>query len=239
MKYTIRTIPKHHIAYNLLPFKRNQDVIQVHPLDGGDYIICVVDGWNNPKFTTGDVMGREIALAVAEKFPSFYDTAHEKTLKMKADTIAEKLNVHAERIHPRYASCVACFLIHKSHGDEIVSIGDVQLYLWKESAWYKPDELIDHWIDPTKYPSNVSRFIGLGDRKIPEFSYQPDVMTIPSDQPVLIATDGIKDVLSLKDINALAVNPTKESPKKIVETILNEVTRRGTQRDDISLLVRL
>ena len=239
MKYTVRTIQKYHIAYGLLPFKRNQDVIRVHPLDGGQYVICVVDGWNNPKFTEGDVMGREIELAVAEKFPPFYVAAQEKTLKKKADSIAQKLNAHAEQIHPRYASCVTCFLIHRSHTDEIISIGDVQLYLWNGSLWYRPDELIDHWIDPAKYPSNVSRFIGLGDRKIPEFSFEPDVMMIPSDQPVFIATDGIKDVLSLKDINALAVDPAKVSPKEIIETILDEVTRRGIQRDDISVLVRL
>lgn len=235
----ITTVPRFNIAYALLPYKRNQDVIRVHTFDNGHYSICVVDGWNNPKFTEGDVMGREIALAVAEKFPLFYDIAQEKTLKKKADGVAQKLNTLAEQIHPRFASCVACFLIHKNHVDEIVSIGDVQLYLWNGSIWYKPDEIIDHWIDPTKYPSNVSRFLGLGERKIPEFSYEPDVMMIPSNQPVLIATDGIKDVLNLEEINSLAVNPTNASPKKLVKTIFDEVIRRGTQRDDISVLVRL
>lgn len=230
---------EYNIAYGLLPFKRNQDIIRVHNLDDDRYIICVVDGWNNPKFTQGDVMGRDIARAVAEKFPIFYEEAQGKMLKMKADGIAKKLNTFVEEIHPRYASCVAFFLIHKNHIDEVISIGDVQLYLWNGSRWYKADELIDHWIDPTKYPSNVSRFIGLGDRKIPEFSYEPDVMTIPSNQPVLIATDGIKDVLTIDDINALSVNPSKQSPKAIIEMILQEVTRRGTQRDDIDILVRV
>lgn len=63
-------------------------------------------------------------------------------------------------------------------------------------------------------------------------------MTIPSNQPVLIATDGIKDVLTIDDINALPVNPAKRSAKEIIETILGEVVRRDTQRDDIAILVR-
>lgn len=121
-----------------------------------------------------------------------------------------------------------------------MSVGDVEVYLWKETKWFKPPEISDHWIDPAKYPSNASHFFGSTFRSNdPIFSHKPDVLLISAGSPFLIATDGIKDVLKLDDINALPVDPTKVSPKEIIKTILQEVSRRGTQRDDISVLVRL
>lgn len=245
MKYTIRTVQKYHIAYGLLPYKRNQDVIRVHNLHDGHYIISVVDGWNHPKELLSDESGRQMASIVAEEFPDTYLVAAGRDEKERADHAVFTLNASLEKRFPRYTSCVASFLIHTGKkGDVIVSVGDVETYLWEKNQWYKPKEISDHWFDPTTYPSDVSktdtsRFFGCFERYIhPEFSCDPDVMTIPFNQPVLIATDGIKDVLTISDINALPVNPTNQSPKAIIETIFNEVTRRGSQRDDISVLVR-
>ncbi|OGG29375.1 hypothetical protein A2973_02230 [Candidatus Gottesmanbacteria bacterium RIFCSPLOWO2_01_FULL_49_10] len=236
----IRTVDQYGIVYALLPYKRNQDIIQVQLLDGGHYVACVVDGWNHPKELLGDDPGRQVATIVAQEFPDTYVAATGRDEKERADKAVSSLNASVEKRYPRYASCVASFLIHDSKKDDvIVSVGDVETYLWNGSKWYKPKEISSHWIDPTKYPSNVSRFFGCFERYIyPEFSCEPDVMTIPSDQPVLIATDGIKDVLTIRDINALPINPMKQSTEAIIGTILQEVSRRGTQRDDISLLVR-
>lgn len=232
---------KYHTAYGLLPYKRNQDVIRIQSLDRENYITCVVDGWNHPKELFGDEPGRQVATIVAQEFPGIYAAATGRDEKERARSAVSTLNASVEKRFPQYASCVASFLIHDDKNDDvIVSVGDVETYLWEGSAWYKPKEIRDHWIDPTKYPSNVSRFFGCFERYIhPEFSCEPDVMTIPSGQSILIATDGLKDVLKLDDINSLPVDPTKVSPKEIVETILHEVSRRGTQRDDISVFVRL
>ncbi|MBI3559994.1 SpoIIE family protein phosphatase [Candidatus Gottesmanbacteria bacterium] len=245
MKYTVRVVQKYHIAYGLLPFKRNQDVIRIHELDRDKYILCVVDGWNHPKEILSDGSGRQMASIVAQEFPDTYLVAVGRDEKERADNAVFTLNTSLEKRFPRYTSCVASFLIHGGKKDDVVvSVGDVETYIWDGSRWYKPKEISDHWIDPTKYPTDVSktdvsRFFGCFERYIhPEFSCDPDVMTIPSGKPILIATDGIKDVLTIGDINTLGVNPTNASAREIVETILHEVSRRGTQRDDISLLVR-
>lgn len=234
-------LPQYHIAYGLLPYKRNQDVIRVHKRGNDSYIVCVVDGWNDTTNISGDDAGRTVAELVAQKFPRAFQAAIGKDENKRARRAVFSLNESIEKQYPRYASCVASFLIHTGQKDDvIVSVGDVETHLWDGSQWYKPKEIRDHWIDPTKYPSNVSRFFGCFERYIyPEFSCEPDVMTIPSGKPLLIATDGIKDILSLSDINALPVNPTKQSPKAIIEAILQEVTRRDAQRDDISILARV
>lgn len=239
-------LPQYHIAYGLLPYKRNQDVIRVHGIDRDQYILCVVDGWNHPKELRSDESGRQMASIVAEGFPDTYLVAAGRDENERADHAVFTLNASLEKRFPRYTSCVASFLIHDGKkGNVIVSVGDVETYLWDGNAWYKPKEISDHWFDPTTYPSDVSktdssRFFGCFERYIhPEFSCEPDVMTIPSGQPILIATDGIKSILKIGDINALPVNPTKTSVKEIVKTILQEVTRRDAQRDDISILARV
>lgn len=230
----------HKIAYIVFPFKRNQDVIRV--VSGNqeyDYVISVVDGWNNPKELKGDIPGRKVARLVADLYPQeFLKSTINDTVK-RAQATAISVDDTVNKLNPHYASAVASFLFHGKKKDVIISVGDVETYLWDGNKWYKPKEISDHWIDPTKYPSNVSQFFGCWERKrYPIFSAEPDVVSIPSGTPVMIATDGIKDVLTLDNMNALPVNPAKISPKKIVETIFQAVTHRGTQRDDISILVR-
>ncbi|MBI4066423.1 protein phosphatase 2C family protein [Candidatus Gottesmanbacteria bacterium] len=239
----VHTIAAHHIAYALLPYKRNQDVIRVHELDEGHYVLAVADGWNRPDAFPGDEPGRDVAQIVAKEYPKTFLSLSIADPRKRAFTASKELDERIAKKYPRLATAVAVFVFHLNHNDIIVSIGDVETYLWDGSKWYKPKEISDHWLDYKIYESNVSRFFGASEHKRDPrfpgvFSAEPDVMTIPYNQQVLIATDGIKDVLSLSDINALAVNPKKASPKKIVEAILHEVSCRGTQRDDISLLVR-
>ncbi len=228
--------PQYHIAYSLLPYKRNQDVIRVHEFAEGKYAIAVTDGWNSQNAYPDDEPGRFVATLVANEYPTLYFLHGLRATNILEDRIAMN--------YPRLATCVASFVFHLGGNDVIVSVGDVETYFWDGSKWYKPKEISNHWLDSKIYESNVSRFFGAQEHKRDTrfpgiFSADPDVMKITSTTQVLIATDGIKDVLSLSDINALAVNPVKASPKKIVETILNEVSRRNTQRDDISVLVRL
>lgn len=244
MKYPIRTISKYHIAYSLLPYKRNQDVIRVHEFADRKYAIAVTDGWNSQDVFPDDKPGRYVAKLVASEYPKIYLSMNISNPSKRALKVSEILDGRIAKKYPRLATCVASFVFPLKGNDIIVSIGDVETYLWDGSKWYKPKEISDHALDLKTYESNVARFFGASEHKnnprFPGvFSAEPDVYFCQSSIPVLIATDGIKDVLKIGDINALSVNPTKTSSKEIVETILHEVTRRGTQRDDISVLVRL
>lgn len=243
MKYTIRTLHKYHIAYGLLPYKRNQDVIRVHDLSGGHYVLAVADGWNRPDVFPEEP-GRDVAHIVANEYPKIFLSLSITDSRKQAFTASEILDERIEKKYPRLATAVAVFVFHLNHDDIIVSIGDVETYFWDGNKWYKPKELSDHWLDSKIYDSNVARFFGASEHKRDPrfsgvFSAAPDVMTIPSSKPVLIATDGIKDVLTIESINSLPVDPAKVSPKEIVKTIFNEVSRRGKQRDDISMAIRL
>lgn len=235
MKYTIRTVQKYHLAYALLPYKRNQDIIKIHELGGSNYCAAVVDGWNSQDEFVDDRPGREVASIVANKYPTLF-------LKHKWKA-TEKMDARIAKVYLYLATCVAVFFFRFSGKETIVSVGDAETYLWDGNTWYKPKEISDHWLDVTVYKSNVARFFGSSKHKADPrfpgiFSAEPDTLEINSETPVMFATDGIKDVLKIGDINALPVNPTKHAAKAIVETILHEVSRRGTQRDDISILVR-
>ena len=81
----IRTVDQYGIVYALLPYKRNQDIIQVQLLDGGHYVACVVDGWNHPKELLGDDPGRQVATIVAQEFPDTYVAATGRDEKERAD----------------------------------------------------------------------------------------------------------------------------------------------------------
>lgn len=232
--------PSFNLAYALLPFKRNQDVVRV--ISGNqdyDYVLCVVDGWNNPNQLKGDVPGRKVAKLVADLYPKqFFQSTIPDVIK-RANEIATLVDNTVNKLNPHYASAVASFLFHGKSKDVIVSVGDVETYLWDGNKWYKPKEMRDHWIDPKKYPSNVSRFFGCWERKqYPIFSAEPDIMVIPSNTPVMIATDGIKDVLTIDDINSITHHVSDKTPKNLIEALVNEIQRRKTQKDDISILVR-
>ena len=235
MKYTVRTIQKYHIAYALLPYKRNQDVVKIHEFGESNYCAAVVDGWNSQDMFPDDHPGREVATIVANEYPRLF-LRH----KWKA---TEEMEARIAKIYPYLATCVAVFLFHLGGKETIVSVGDAETYLWDGTFWYKPKEISDHRLDATVYESNVARFFGSSKHKADPrfpgiFSAEPDTLEINPETPVMFATDGIKDVLKIGDINALPVHPTKHTAKAIVETILREVTRRGSQRDDISVFVR-
>lgn len=232
--------PSFNLAYALLPFKRNQDVVRV--ISGNqeyDYVLCVVDGWNNPKKLKGEMPGRKVARLVADLYPKQFLQSTISDISQRANTVAKMVDDTVNNVSPHYASAVASFLFHGKKKDVIVSVGDVETYLWDGNKWYKPKEIRDHWIDPKKYPSNVSRFFGCWERKqYPIFCAEPDVVVIPSNRSVMIATDGIKDVLTIEDINLIMHSVAEKTPKNLLEALLKEIKGRKTQKDDISILVR-
>lgn len=218
------------IAYTLLPFRRNQDVIKIHEFEHGEYCIAVVDGWKNPKLPS-DISGRKVAQMVADEYPKMF---------LKLGKVANKrLDDRIIKRYPIGASAVATFLFHRDSQETIVSIGDVETYLWNGSDWYKPKQIESHQLDLAHYPSSVSRFFGRGElRDDPIYSSEPDVLQIDPKTPILFATDGIKDVLSLRDINQIVGDPCGQAPKKIVAKLLAEIQKRKTQKDDISIVLR-
>ena len=59
----IRCIPRLSLAYGVLPYMRNQDVVRVLTRGhyGLNYAVSVTDGWSNPHFLRGNRAGRRVA----------------------------------------------------------------------------------------------------------------------------------------------------------------------------------
>jgi hypothetical protein len=224
-------------AYVLLPFQRNQDVIQVRT-DVGDarYVVSVVDGFNFRDKIHGNAAGRQAATFVANNFGVQFMHAKGKSYFEKAKRASIMLDTLFIEKFPKYVSAVGSFLFHFQKEDVIVALGTINTFIWREGRWVKPKEIGNYFLDYPKYYSGSRTFFGLGEVKNnPLYSNKPDVVVISALTPVLIATDGIDDVLNLEDINRITEIAHKG---KLLETILHEIQKRGTQKDDISILLR-
>ncbi len=236
-------VPQYHLAYGLLPYKRNQDVVKITPGKGAiKFVMSVVDGWNWKEKVSDDEQGRKAARFVSDKFPPmFLSYLKNDNYKLAAQKGAEVVDHMLLERWPKYVSSVATFFMSFQKQDIILSVGDEEVLLYGESGWYKPKEIGNYWLDETKFdfPCNASRFFGRGELKgNPLFSCKPDIVIVALSTPVLLATDGIKDVLSLQDIFAIVGNPYRQTPKQAIESLSDEIQKRKTQQDDISILVR-
>lgn len=232
-------VSQYHIAYVLLPYKRNQDIIRIlEKRNDALYVVSVVDGWNELNLNS-DVPGRQVAELVAELYPNNFLSSVMSDTTEKAHAASIAMDAIVMEQYPTCSTCVAAFLFHFLHADIVVTVGDPEVYLWDGSQWYKPKEISDHALDPAEYASNVSRFFGCPKRKRdPLYSAEPDVVKFPPDVPIILATDGIKDVLSIDDINHLWDGLIEKTSKIIISALFTEIQSRGTQKDDISILVR-
>lgn len=232
-------MPQYHIAYALVPYKRNQDVIRiVEKRNDALYVVSVTDGWNELSLNS-DEPGRQVAELVAELYPNTFLSAviSDTTKRARAASIATEAIV--TKRYPTCSTCVAAFLFHYGNEDTIVTVGDPEIYVLSGSKWYKPVEISDHALDPIKYASNVSRFFGCPKRKKePLYTAEPDVVTLPSGVPIILATDGIKDVLSVDDVNHIWDGLIEKTSKIMISALFAEIQLRGGQKDDISILVR-
>ncbi len=175
-------IPEHHIAYAILPYKRNQDVIKITsgkrvPI----FAVSIVDGWHNLDYLPGNKAGRDVAEFVAEKFPLEFFNEAKGTIQKKAEKVAASMESQVFQMYPKHASCVGIFLFHHHTHDIIVALGSVVVLWWNGKEWAKPKHVGDYSLDPKKFPSDVSRFVGRGELKTdPRYSYKPDSFPLRS-----------------------------------------------------------
>lgn len=201
-----------------IPYKRDQDVIRI-----SDTAISVVDGWNNEQFITGNTAGRRVAELVAKRFPEVYAQNKDPQLA------SEKIDREVIQLYPNYATCVGVFLfIGKKN--TIVSFGTVNTFVWNGREWYKPQEIEDDSLSPTKYPTDTKDLFGGQEWKKsdPIYALKADWLSLPPTTPVLLCTDGLDDVMKPEEIPGPS--------KNLLSFLKKEISRRGTQKDDISIV---
>ncbi len=243
MKYTIRTLQKYHIAYGILPYKRNQDVIKVMQGKGDlRYAVSMVDGWNWKEKLDDDRTGRNVAQFIADAYPREFLKHLKKTqYRLAAASAAKRIDKQVLTMYSKYVSAVGVFLLSFHMEDVVAYVGKGIVMIWDGRKWVKPKEIGAYFLDETKFgfPNEVSRFFGRGELKgDPLYSCQPDVVVFPSATSVFLASDGIEGVFSEKELRQILQVDPAASPTSIVERLCAEITSRGTRRDDISLLVR-
>lgn len=113
---------EYSISYGLLPYKRNQDVVRVHELDEGHYVLAVADGWNRQEAFPGDEPGRDVAHIVAKEYPKVFLSLSIADPRKRAFTASKKLDERIAKKYPRLATAVAVFIFHLNHDDSIVSV---------------------------------------------------------------------------------------------------------------------
>ncbi len=244
MKHSIRTIQKYHIAYSLLPFKRNQDVIKLlHGKGNLRYAVSVVDGWNWKERLDDDRTGRNVAQFIADIYPrKFQEHLKEKQYRLAAENAAKSVDQQVLAMYPTYVSAVAVFLLSFQMEDVVVYVGKGIVMIWDGRRWVKPKEIGNYFLDETKFgfPNEVSRFFGRGELKgDPFYSCKPDVVVCPAGTPIFLATDGIEDIFTQEEIKEFLKANRNALPQELIRRFRRECSLHGTQRDDISVLVRL
>ncbi len=238
---TIKTEKQLNLAYAQLPFKRNQDVIKIISSRGDlNYAVSVVDGWHNLDFIKGNKEGRVVAELVAENFPKEFLQSNVKNYQKRAEIVAKSMEERVLSMYSAHVSCVGAFLFSFENQDIIVALGSVVVLVRNENKWVKPKGIGNYWLDPDKYPSDVSRFIGRGElkRSDPLYSWMPEAVICPSKTSILLATDGLEKVFSVNDINSIASVQKNKTSQAIIFALLAEIRKRKIQKDDISILVR-
>ena len=236
-------ISKHNLAYALIPFKRNQDVIKIRPgKDEVKFTVAVVDGWNWIEKIPGHKVGRQVAEFVANKYPELFLTSKEKNWQTRAENTALIIDRQVIKQWPVFASCVGVFLFGLEKYNLIVFIGKAVVLVRNRKKWFKPKQIGDYSDQETdpNFTSDVSHFIGRSElKKFPHFSAKPDVAMVPKERPIFIATDGLEDLFTAKEFNQITHNWHLENPEDFLHRLLEEIQKRKTrQKDDISILIK-
>jgi hypothetical protein len=237
----IKILKQYNIAYALIPFLRNQDIIEITPgTKEITFAASVIDGWNNKDELSGNEAGKKVAELVATRFPEIFLDRTEKDWQTRAEKTAELMDQEILNRWPAYVSCVGSFLFSERDKNVLLTIGSVVVFVWNGQAWKRPKEIGDYSLDPQKYPSDVSRFIGRGELKQDSFySAKPDVAVLPKDRPILIASDGLEDIFTPQEFNQITQGWDIKNPQEFISNLLVEIKIwKHRQKDDISILFK-
>ena len=238
----IVSVPGERIAYSILPYKRNQDIIKIIP-DAKDspLVVSLVDGWNWKEKIPGDSAGFRAATFVAKEYPQTFLSLKEKDLEKRAEVTSKLIDAKLLEKYPQHVSAVGLFLFDFGEKLTLVFIGKGTVLTWNGKAWQKPKKIGNYSLkEASSFPNDVSRFFGRGELKSdPFYSAKPDVVTISPQVPVFLATDGLDNVMTIEDLNIFSVGRMNGTPEQFIGDLVNEIERRDTQKDDISLLLRM
>ncbi|OGK12105.1 hypothetical protein A3C98_04010 [Candidatus Roizmanbacteria bacterium RIFCSPHIGHO2_02_FULL_37_15] len=238
----ITFIKKYDISFAKIPFKRNQDTVYFSEQEKDcKFVVSVVDGWNNQKYLEGDVPGRAVAQFVADKFPKTFLRKKEKVLELRVNNACKAMDNKVLKLYPTHASCVGVFMFGFANYELIVTVGSVVVLLWDGKKWVRPKEIGDYSLDPKVYPSDVSRFFGLGELKKLDpklYKCQADILITGNATPIFLASDGFEDVFDPKSFNNFTYSLKNESSKYFVKNLTKVIQQSGKQKDDIAILTK-
>lgn len=238
----VKYLKKFDIAYEIIPCRRDQDVIRIFGnRDKYKCIVSLVDGYNNLKFIDGNSAGRRTAEVVANKFPELFVETEGKNLEKKTRIAVRLMDMQVLHLYPAYSSCVGAFLFETKKTYIIIAVGSVVVYIRNGQGWFKPKEIKDYSLDLKIYPADVSRFFGLGELKKqnPElFKCDADVIEIEKTSPVFLASDGYEDIFDLESLNKFTHKLKDKSPKNFIKRLGEEIKNGQKQKDDISILIK-
>ncbi len=223
----------------LIPFRRDQDVIliQRNPREAGD-VVSVVDGWNDAEKIASDRPGREAASFVARRFPELFTPSPGSPPACAAGEAARTLDREFLDRYPAHVAAVGAFAFCSAEQTLLVSIGTIDVWTRDGAEWHKPREIGDYFLPQPRYESGSRTFWGRGELKgDPFYALITDTVVLPPETPFLIATDGLDDVLTLDEINAIHED-AGAIPRRFFESLVQQVGTGRKQRDDISLLMR-
>lgn len=237
-------LPKFGISYSLIPFKRNQDVIKVFEFNKNiKFTTSIVDGYSNKDKLKGNGPGREVATFVADNFPEEFIKINTNNYQKKAEETSIIIDKKVLKLYPAYAGGVGAFLFDYKNQDVVVALESIYVYYWNGHSWDKPEEIGDYSLDLKKYPSDVSRFFGIGELKkqSPDFYMaKPDTVIFNPKCPIFIGTDGIEELLSVRELNNYTQKIGLDQSEKLIKTLSKLIlSRRNLQNDDASIFIKL
>jgi hypothetical protein len=227
------------ILCSRIPFRRDQDVIHIQKDRGdGEDVIGVVDGWNNVERVPSDHPGREAASFVARRYPEVFLALREHPPAYAAQTAAEQVDREFLRQYPAHVASVGAFAFCSPKQTILVSIGTIHAWIWNGTQWHKPEAIGNYFLPQPEYESGSRTFWGRGELKDdPFYALRVDTVVLYSQTPFFMATDGMDDVLTLREINE-AQEETPSSFPVFFKALVEKVLASQKQRDDITLLMR-
>ncbi|MFZ5845137.1 MAG: hypothetical protein ACOY0S_01575 [Patescibacteria group bacterium] len=228
------------LAYALLPYLRDQDRVRViEYIPGFRFVASVTDGFNFREKVHGNAVGRKAAAWVAEVFPQIFAAVKSRDLRQRAAAAAKLMDRQFIKRYPRYVAAVGAFLFGGEKQDIIVAVGTINAWIKVGKTWEKPAEIGDHFLPYPKSYSGSRTLFGLGEIKRGSFySARPDVLAVSPQTPVLLATDGLDDVLTLSDLNKITQQLSDLSAGGLIKVLVKEIKMRDRQKDDIAILAR-